>query len=108
MTDPREAFLKGTNLEVETISTTKDQLGEFEGEWTARGRNKKFKRRKIAIKFDSCLSFVPSAIQITDVSYTGTTNLQVIRIKNNKFICTVDGNNTGKIAKLDFKWKTIK
>lgn len=108
MEDPRVAMLKGTNLEVETLSTSKDQLGEFEGEWTARSRNKKFKKRKITIKFDSCLSYIPTSIQITNVVYEGTANLQVIRIKNNKFICSVDGNNTGKIAKLDFNWKTIK
>ncbi len=108
MTDPREAFLKGTNLEVETISTSKEETGEFEGEWTARNREKKFKKRKITIKFDSCLSYIPTSIQITNVVYEGTANLQVINIKNNKFICTVDGNNTVNIGKLNFNWKTIK
>lgn len=107
--DPRTALLKNSELEVKKISTNCEQEGEFEGEWTAKSKKKKFKRRKFTIRFNGCLSFEPSSIQLMDVNYTGTANLQVIRINKNRFVCQVSSNNlNGGTAKLDFKWKTIK
>jgi hypothetical protein len=106
--DPRAALVKGLHIEPESVTTSKEETGEFEGEWTARNYKKKFKRRKITIKFNNRLSYIPSSIQITNVNYTGTTALQVVNIKDNKFICTVDGNDSSNTAKVEFNWKTIK
>ena len=107
--DPRVALLKDLPIEVKSLSTSEISDGDFEGEWTAKNKRKKFKRRKIIIKFDSCLCYVPSSIQLMDVEYVGTASLKVVRITKKQFICKVSSRNTsGGVAKLNFNWKTIK
>ena len=101
--------LKSMEVESRKFLTSEISEGEFEGEWTAKSKKKKFKRRKIAIRFDSCLCYVPSSIQLMDVEYVGTADLQVIRITKKQFICKVSSRNTsGGEAKLNFNWKTIR
>jgi hypothetical protein len=106
--DPRAALVKGLHIEPESVTTSKEEFGEYEGEWTARNYKKKFKKRKITVKYNNRLSYTPTSILITNVNYTGTAGLAVVNIKDDKFICTVSGNDSSNIAKVEFNWRTIK
>lgn len=105
--DPRVEQLAGLDLKFKSLTLEGQQEGEYEGEWSARAMKKKFRKRKITVKFDNKLSFVPEGVEFFDVEYVGTTSLTLINITNKKFVCTISSNEIGSTAKVNFKWRTI-
>ena len=107
--DPRRSQNSQVEAEFKSITVNVSQEGAFEGEWSARSRKKKFRRRKFTVYFDNPLSYIPLDIEFSNVQYTGTTGLALVKPPTNKkFVCYISSNDIGSTAKVSFNWKTIK